>query len=150
MIGTEEEKMLYEGSLVIAGLAHYGQRDKLGNPYIDHPIRVSMLLDTYLSKSIALLHDVDEDDELSKYDMSGFPDIYFEMLDLLTHHKRMSYMEYVMKLSTSALATKVKIADLMDNTDPKRLDELYKHDPKTALRLAEKYLWALEFLTQGK
>lgn len=150
MTGTHAEKELYEGALEIAIIAHYDQRDKLGEPYIDHPIRVSMSLDTYISKSLGLLHDVDEDDSLYNYDMSDYPDIYLEILDLLRHHKRMPYKEYIMKLSTSALATKVKIADLMDNTDSKRLDALYKIDPKTALRVAKKYVWALKFLTQGK
>lgn len=142
-----KDSELYEEALEIAVLAHFDQKDKLGKVYIDHPLRVSSRVDGYLLKSIALLHDVDEDCGLDEFDTSDFPDIVFDVLDLLYHHKNEPYKDYIKKIKTSRLATKVKIADLMDNTDLDRLDELYQKDPKTALRLAKKYVWALKYLT---
>ena len=142
-------KNIYELSLAIAVNAHSGQYDKLGFAYIDHPLRVMNLLDTdsYLLKSIALLHDFYEDCKFDEYDLSDFPSIFFDILKLLTHDKNTPYKDYIKKISKSTIATKVKIADLMDNTDPKRLDAIYKEDPETALRLAKKYAWALWYLS---
>ena len=141
---------LYKHALEIATQAHSGQYDKPGEPYIYHPLRVVSFLntDSQLLKCIGILHDFYEDCDYDKYDLSIFPDLVINILDLLTHHKIVSYKRYIKNLSTSSLATKVKIADLMDNTNPDRLDEIYKTDPKTALRLAKKYVWALEYLTK--
>jgi hypothetical protein len=36
----------------------------------------------------------------------------------------------------------------MDNTDFDRLDILYKKEPETALRIAKKHKWALEYLSK--
>ena len=44
------------------------------------------------------------------------------------------------------MAVKVKIADLMDNTNPHRMKKLYEIDPKTAIRVSKKYIWALQYL----
>jgi len=141
---------LYEYALFITICSHAGQVDKLGRPYSSHPIRVMRMIktDSYIIKSIALLHDFYEDCDTKKYDVSCFPDIVFEKLDLLTHKKGMTYKDYIKRLSRDKIVTKIKIADLMDNTNPKRLDELYKKHPKTALRLAKKYVWALQYLME--
>lgn len=40
-----------------------------------------------------------------------------EVLKLLTHEKEIPYMDYIKKLSTNPIAKKVKIADLMHNSD---------------------------------
>jgi hypothetical protein len=70
-------------------------------------------------------------------------------LHLLTHDKeRVPYKTYIRKIAKDELTTKVKIADLMDNTDFDRLDILYKKEPETALRIAKKYKWALEYLSK--
>jgi len=141
------EKYMFNEASEISSLAHFDQKDKLGEPYIDHPIRVAKQLDGYLLKTIAILHDVNEDYGLDEFDMDDFPEIVFDVLDLLYHNKQTSYKDYIKEIKTSSLATKVKIADLMDNTDFERLDKIYEDDPETALRLAKKYVWALEYLS---
>jgi (p)ppGpp synthase/HD superfamily hydrolase len=142
--------VLFEYCLDIAVRTHKGQKDKLGEPYIFHPIRVSSMLKGEELKCIGLLHDVIEDcpGALTEYDMKVIPVSILHRLSLLTHDKeRVSYKDYIKMIAEDHLATKVKIADLMDNTDLDRLDEVYKKEPKTALRIAKKYKWALEYLS---
>ncbi|MFB1009938.1 MAG: GTP pyrophosphokinase, partial [Thiopseudomonas sp.] len=47
-----------ERALVIAALAHAGQRDKGGEPYVLHPLRMMLKLETDEERQAALLHDV--------------------------------------------------------------------------------------------
>jgi (p)ppGpp synthase/HD superfamily hydrolase len=141
---------LFEHCLDIAVRAHSGQKDKLGEPYIFHPLRVSMMLEGETLKCIGVLHDVDEDHPgfLTIHDKDCIPNSVLHRLHLLTHDKkRVSYKAYIEEIAKDYFATTVKIADLMDNTDPSRLDALYKKDPETALRIAKKYKWALEYLS---
>ncbi len=135
---------LYEYALQIAMLAHKGQTDKLGESYIDHPLRVSLTFSDYKLKTVAVLHDVAEDTDIEIRDFSG--DI-LTALDLLTHNKYESYHKYIRKLGNNRIATLVKLSDLEDNTDPDRLSKISKIDLKTAQRLAKKYLWAIIYLT---
>lgn len=48
-------------AIEIATLAHAGQVDKGGAPYIMHPIRVMLAMDTEEARIVAVLHDVLED-----------------------------------------------------------------------------------------
>jgi hypothetical protein len=141
---------LFEYCLDIAVRAHSGQKDKLGEPYIFHPLRVAMMLDSVELKCIGLLHDVLEDNPgfLTDDDKRRIPIFVLHRLYLLTHDKeRVPYKTYIRMIAKDYFATKVKIADLMDNTDFDRLDTLYKKEPETALRIAKKYKWALEYLS---
>ena len=48
-------------AIEIAASAHSTQKDKGGSPYILHPIRVMMSLNTEEEKIVGVLHDVVED-----------------------------------------------------------------------------------------
>jgi (p)ppGpp synthase/HD superfamily hydrolase len=50
-----------ETAIAIAAEAHEGQVDKAGAPYILHPLRVMLRLDTNEERIVAVLHDVVED-----------------------------------------------------------------------------------------
>ena len=50
-------------AIKIAVNAHEGQTDKGGNPYILHPLRVMMSVESESEKIVAILHDVVEDSE---------------------------------------------------------------------------------------
>src|SRR5258708_36999700 len=50
-----------ERAIVIAAEGHAGQLDKAGNPYILHPLRVMLRLDTNEERIAGVLHDVVED-----------------------------------------------------------------------------------------
>lgn len=127
--------------------AHAGQTDKSGLPYVHHPLHLAEQMDDEDSTVTALLHDVVEDTHYSIEDLQGmgFGDNVIEALKLLTHDPAVPYMEYVRKIGTNPLATKVKLADLAHNSDTTRLD----HEPTEAdLKRLQKYQEARKILLQ--
>ena len=56
--------MLQE-AIRIATEAHKGQVDKANQPYINHLVRVTSLVKGEEAKTVAMLHDVVEDTEIS-------------------------------------------------------------------------------------
>ena len=111
-------------------------KDKGGQPYILHCLRVmnNLHTDDEELKIIAILHDVPEDDGrnpdvvLRELSMLGFSDRVIKALDLLTHRRGVSYDNYIKAISLNPDATKVKLADLKDNSDITRLKGLSKKD----------------------
>ena len=61
MDNEEKMKVMFEKAVILASQVHQGQRDKLGKPYILHPIAVASLVDDFELKTIAMLHDTIED-----------------------------------------------------------------------------------------
>ena len=98
---------------------HKGQVDKLGNPYIFHPIGVSLQMQTKEEKIVALLHDILEDTNTTIEELKelGLSEEIIKALQLLTRDKNITYMEYIEKLSSNELAKSVKIQDLKNNMD---------------------------------
>lgn len=136
-------------ALKIAYMAHNGQVDKGGLPYIYHPTTIAEQMDDEDSTIVALLHDVIED---TPYNMEylrqfGFAERVYKALELLTHKDGVPYMEYIEGIKGNYLATKVKIADLRHNSNVDRLlgRELTQADKE---RLC-KYKKALEYLQSG-
>lgn len=126
--------------------AHKEQVDKTGMPYVFHPFHLAEQMDDEISTVCALLHDVVEDTDLTLENLTemGFPREVTEALALLTHAPDVPYMDYVKKISTNTVATKVKIADLTHNSDVTRLDEVDEY----AIKRAKKYEEALKLLTE--
>ena len=100
----------------VAKKAHEGQKDKAGVDYIYHPIKVASMMDTDIEKAVAYLHDVIED--LSQY---GFPNVVIQAVDVLTKRNEESYDLYIQRVIQNSLAKKVKMADLMHNSDITRI-----------------------------
>ena len=125
--------------------AHKDQLDKTGLPYVFHPFHLAEQMDDEISTICALLHDVVEDTDTTLEDLGemGFPQEAIEVLALLTHADEVPYMDYVREISRNKIATKVKIADLMHNSDVTRLDTVDEY----AVRRNEKYREALWILT---
>lgn len=139
---TEKIKLAY----AIALVAHKNQYDKVGVPYINHPLTVSNNLETEDEKIVGLLHDVVEDTAVTLDDLRLFFDKHIiEAIDLLTHKEEDSYMDYLAKIKTNPLALKVKLADLNHNMDMSRFENPTKRDYE---RLEKKYKPAYEFLTK--
>lgn len=134
-----------ERALQIAVKAHAGVKDRSGVPYIFHPIRVMMRCRTEDAKIVALLHDVVEDTDITFEDLAaeGFSEKILEALRLVTHFDEDSYEAYVEKIADNPIAVEVKLADLEDNSDIRRLKTMHQ---KSAERFA-KYLHAYRFLT---
>ena len=129
--------MDYEQALKIATEAHKGQKRWNGDDYITHPIRVADSFTDDEMKTIAVLHDVVEDTDITIDELSKICDVtIISTLLYLTKDKDYPYAEYIMKIKTmSKLATKIKIADLLDN-----LFDLKKGQRKDKYELALKIL----------
>lgn len=124
----------------IATVAHFGQTDKGGNPYIDHPRRVAeRVSDDDGDRAVAWLHDVLEDTDVTAEALiaAGVPVYIVRDVELLTRKKEIAPEDYYRDIRmTSARARRVKLADIADNTDPDRLALL---DDTTIARLTRKY-----------
>ncbi len=138
-----------EETLLFAVQKHHGQRDKAGQPYIFHPIRVMENLGkdaTESERMAALLHDIVEDCDVSLGDLSalGYPDEVVEAIALLTKNEegQRDYQKAIERVAPNPIARRVKIADLTDNL---RLDRIPHPTLKDEARL-EKYLAAKAYL----
>ena len=78
----------------------------------------------------AVLHDVVEDSDITLDDLraAGFPDEILTAVQLLTHEDGISYDAYVERLKPHPLARKIKLADLEDNSDIRRLSGIESKD----------------------
>lgn len=129
----------------IAVKAHKGQTDKYGNPYILHPLRVMGMGRTDEERIVGVLHDVVEDTEwtFSALLKEGFSERIVAALKCVTKKSdNEDYDEFVARTRTNALAIRVKLNDLTDNMDIRRMDEVKEKDVK---RL-NKYLRAYRLL----
>ena len=128
--------MTLEQAIGIALKAHLGQPDKAGKPYILHPLRVMMSVESPSLDSariVAVLHDVVEDSEwvVERLDAEfGLTSEEQAALQLLTHGDDEDYDAYVNRLASNSLARAVKVADLRDNLDVTRLEEVTDRDAK--------------------
>lgn len=134
-----------ERALHIAVQAHAGQKDKNGAAYIFHPLRVMARCTSPDAKIVALLHDVVEDTDwtFERLESEGFSPAVIAALRLVTHDDGTPYEEYVDRTMTSPVAMEVKLADLEDNCDIRRLSEV---DDRAVARL-RRYLAAWQKLT---
>lgn len=135
---------MLEKALQIATEAHKGQKDKAGNDYISHPIRVSQHCINQKAKIVALLHDTLEDTSLTIKDLQnqGFDNEITEGVLSVTRLENESYANFIERVSRNTLGKEVKISDLEDNMDIRRLSQFTERDTKRC----EKYLHAWRFL----
>src|SRR5262245_39239988 len=137
-----------ERAVEIAAQAHHGQRDKSGAPYLLHPLRMMMRMESETEMMAAVLHDVVEDSAwtLAQLRAEGFSDEVLDAVDCLTHREGEGYEAFVKRVKTNAIARRVKLADLEDNMNLKRLSEVTTKD----LARLEKYHRAWLSLTGEK
>jgi (p)ppGpp synthase/HD superfamily hydrolase len=134
-----------EKAIGIAVTAHQGQLDRAGQPYILHPLRVMARCQTVDEKIVAILHDVVEDTNVTFDDLrkAGFSEEIIRALDCVTKREGEPYEEFVRRSASNRLALRVKLADLEDNMDLKRNEQVTAED----LPRLNKYLMAYRFLT---
>ena len=127
-----------------AAKKHYGQVDKAGAPYIEHPRAVALKLDGELEKVVALLHDTVEDTDATIEEIRDlFGNEVADAVALLTHDKSVPYMDYIESVKSNDVARKVKMADLSHNMDLSRLPVVTDKDYERV----EKYRKAYEKLS---
>jgi (p)ppGpp synthase/HD superfamily hydrolase len=107
-------------------------------PYILHPLRVMLAQETEFGRMVGVLHDTIEDTALTMEQLQsqGFPPEVLEALRLVTHNDGSPYDDYIERLKMNPLARKVKIADLEDNMNVRRLNEI----SEAAVARLHKYL----------
>jgi (p)ppGpp synthase/HD superfamily hydrolase len=134
-----------EDAISIAARAHKGQKDKAGAPYLLHPLRMMLRMSSEAAMMAAVLHDVVEDTDwtLERLREAGFADEVIEAVDCLTHREGESYEEFVGRVRTNPVARQVKVADLEDNMNIRRIARLGAKD----LERLEKYHRAWRALT---
>jgi (p)ppGpp synthase/HD superfamily hydrolase len=135
-----------ERAIAIAHEAHRGQSDKAGRPYIEHPLRVMAAGESIDEKIVGILHDVVEDSNLTIDDLiaEGFAPNIIEALRCITKQSESEpYDHFIARIKGNPLATAVKLNDLTDNMDIRRLPYLSDKD----IKRLKKYLKAYKLLT---
>ena len=133
-----------ECAISVAAKAHEGQVDKAAAPYILHPLRVMLSLNTTEEKIVGVLHDVLEDTQILMSDLRalGFSEVILSALESVTRNPGETYENFVLRAASNPIGKRVKLADLIDNSD---LSRISKPTPKDYERL-EKYRHAIEII----
>ena len=129
-------------AIEIATEAHLGQFDKAGNEYIGHPLRVMEMGATEEEKIVGVLHDVVEDTEwtFGMLEAEGFSQEVIAALKCVTKiSENENYDDFIERVRKNPLATAVKINDLSDNMDIRRLPYLSDKDVKRLKKYLKAY-----------
>lgn len=116
---------MLDKAIIIAVNAHRSQLDKGGDDYILHPIRVMSKLKTETERIVGVLHDVIEDTDVTYNDLidEGFSEEVIEALKNLTRGENEGYFDFINRANLNNIARAVKLADLEDNMDIKRIKD---------------------------
>ena len=124
--------MNLQRAIEIALEAHKGALDKGGNPYILHPLRLMLQMDSEEEMIVAILHDVVEDTEKWSFDKlhkEGFSKKIINSLRSVTkENENEDYEKFIDRSVKDKIGRKVKIADISDNLDISRLKEVTDKD----------------------
>jgi hypothetical protein len=121
--------------------------DKVGAPYILHPLRVMLRPDTNEERTVAVLNYVVEDCEawsFERLEAAGFSGEVIEALEALTKREEgePDYEAYVRRAAANRIAIRVKLPDLEDNCNLSRIACPTERD----IQRIEKYRGAIEIL----
>lgn len=139
---------LLRRAIDIAKEAHKGQVDKAGNEYIDHPLRVMAAGHSVSEKIVGILHDVVEDTDwtFERLEAEGFTTEIIEALKCVTKQwEDEPYDAFIERVKTNPLAVAVKINDIADNMDIRRLKELTDKDLKRLQKYHKAYRQLVEY-----
>jgi GTP diphosphokinase / guanosine-3',5'-bis(diphosphate) 3'-diphosphatase len=146
-------------AIAFAAEAHRDQRDKRGEVYFLHPMRVLLALQAIgypeAYQVAAVLHDVVEDTEATLEEIhERFGSLVGDAVDALTRRGHWepqpdqdeakwiweeTYKEYIRRCCQNSIARAVKRFDVYDNFDPRRYCEGVP---------VGRYVWTLEYLKE--
>ena len=138
-----------ERAIVIAAEGHAGATDKGGAPYVLHPLRIMLTLNSDEERIVAALHDVCEDCPgwtLERLEAEGFSKSVIDALDSVTKRSGEKYHEFAERAAANPIGRNVKLADLIDNCDLSRIANPTDAD----YQRIEKYERAIEIIAIGK
>jgi hypothetical protein len=149
---SSDDMMKPELAAMIAAIAHHGQVDKGGEPYVEHCHRVAEGIPDPEAAAVGWLHDVLEDTDwpLERLRTSGLSAHQEAALIAMTRvkghgRKKETDPEYLARVAAVDMAVIVKRADIADNSDPRRLAGL---EPDLRHRLARKALTASDIICE--
>jgi len=122
---------MLQKAIQIAIKAHDGQTDKTGMPYLGHIMRVMEAGKTDDEKIVGILHDIVEDTDwtFEKLETEGFPEHIVDAIKCLTKtFEEEPYDDFIKRVQLNPLAIRVKINDLTDNMDIRRLSTISEKD----------------------
>lgn len=136
-----------ERAIVIAAKAHAGQKDKAGQPYILHPLRVMLRVRESSEMIVAVLHDVIEDSSVTLNCLAeeGFAQEVLSAVDALTKRAGESRIDAAKRAAMNPIARVVKLADNAENMDISRINNPTQKD----LERLEEYKLVRELLLKG-
>ena len=115
-------------AIMIASIAHAGQKDKADKQYILNPLRVMLTVAsdknaTDEQKIVAVLHDVIEDTYVQEQQLreNGFSEDIINAIKSVTKIEGESRMDAAKRTKLNAIGRVVKLADLKDNMDLSRI-----------------------------
>lgn len=119
-----------EDAIKLAVHAHKGMPDRYGAPIILHVLRVMMRLESDIEKTVGVLHDVVEKTTVTFESLraAGYAEEILAALDCVTRREGERYEDFVDRTAANLLAVRVKLADLEDNMDLRRADEVSAED----------------------
>ncbi|RFM28230.1 HD domain-containing protein [Deminuibacter soli] len=123
--------MTLEQAIDIAVHAHQGQADKYGAPYIGHVLRVMNMGITEDEKICGVLHDVVEDTDWTFEGLAEAglaPHILKALRGVTKLSEDEDYEHFVQRTLKNKLSCAVKLHDLTDNMDVRRIPEVTEQD----------------------
>ena len=143
---------LLDKAIAIATEAHKEQIDKTGAPYIGHVTRVMQAGNTIDEKIVGILHDLVEDTDWTFEQLKAeFPKHIVDAIKCLTKTSDDEpYDEFIKRVMTNHIAIKVKINDLTDNMDIRRLPEITDKDIVRLKKYHKAYKELVAFSMDGR
>lgn len=134
----------------------FGTTDKAGEPLMYHAFRVSSYGKDGDERLVGMLHDTVEDgwrqivranhldedvDAVIEWLRTYYADYVVNAVDAITRREGESYKDFIRRVGKNDLATRVKLNDLKDNTDPRRVSTTVVKQS-----LLDRYAWAKSYL----
>jgi GTP diphosphokinase / guanosine-3',5'-bis(diphosphate) 3'-diphosphatase len=125
-----------ERAIALAALAHTGQLDLAGEPYIVHPLRVMLRVSGTHARIAAVLHDVVEDTPVTLEQLAaeGFAPEVLHAVEALTKRPGETRLQAAARAAADPIALTVKLADNAENSD---LSRIPNPTPKDLARMEE-------------
>jgi (p)ppGpp synthase/HD superfamily hydrolase len=132
-------------AMSLATEAHKEQYDKSGAAYILHSLRIMHRMHTETEQIVGVLHDIIGYTPITLQSLKdkGYSQEVIDALDHLTRREGERYDDFIKRCRKNPIALKVKIADLEDNMDIRRLDKVTESD----LERLNRFLVAWRYLT---
>ena len=141
---VNKEEDIVQCAAVLACELHKGQVDKAGVDYFTgHLTTVAKMGSTWKEQVLGYLHDASEDTPHSVEEVLNLLDAKLrtplsdtdrlelaDALHLLNHHLAPDRETYIQRIKSNALATSVKMQDLIHNIDLSRIPNTTKKDNK--------------------